>query len=149
MIPIVADPWFYAVAVPAVLLMGVSKSGFASGFGSLATPMLALTMPVPQAAAILLPIIIVVASIYGASNKHPNNFGRNLFLQNLQGINFCSSAYMTGSNANLIAVAFILSMGGSRIYYTDWMFASLPVVIITGPEWFRQDLGIDDPGCVF
>lgn len=81
-------------------------------------------------AAILLPIIIVVASIYGASNKHPNNFGRNLFLQNLQGINFCSSAYMTGSNANLIAVAFILSMGGSRIYYTDWMFAALPVVVV-------------------
>lgn len=80
-------------------------------------------------AAILLPIIIVVASIYGASNKSPNNFGRNLFLQNLQGINFCSSAYMTGSNANLIAVAFILSMAGSRVYYTDWLFAALPVVL--------------------
>jgi len=25
---IIADPWFYAVAVPAVLLMGLSKSGF-------------------------------------------------------------------------------------------------------------------------
>lgn len=81
-------------------------------------------------AAILLPIMIVVASIYGASNKNPNNFGRNLFLQNLQGINFGSSAYMTGSNANLIAVAFILSMGGSRVYYTDWLFASFPVVVV-------------------
>ncbi|MBE0565745.1 MAG: DASS family sodium-coupled anion symporter [Krumholzibacteria bacterium] len=80
-------------------------------------------------AAILLPIILVVASIYGASNRNPNNFGRNLFLQNLQGINFCSSAYMTGSNANLIAVAFILSMGGSRVYYTDWLFAAMPVVL--------------------
>jgi len=80
-------------------------------------------------AAMLLPIMIVVASIYGASNVHPNNFGRNLFLQNLQAINFGSSAYMTGSNANLIAVAFILSMGGTRVYYTDWFFAALPVVI--------------------
>lgn len=54
MIPVVTDPWFYAVAVPAVLLTGLSKSGFACGFGSLATPMIALTMPVPQAAAIML-----------------------------------------------------------------------------------------------
>ena len=60
MIPIVADPWFYAVAVPAVLLTGLSKSGFASGFGSLATPMIALTMPVPQAAAIMLPLLMAM-----------------------------------------------------------------------------------------
>lgn len=93
--------------------------------------MLAAFIPATAArAAILLPIMIVVASIYGASSKNNNNFGRNLFLQNLQGINFGSSAYMTGSNANLIAVAFILSMGGSRIYYTDWLFASFPVVVV-------------------
>lgn len=57
-LPVIHDPWFYAVAVPAVLLTGLSKSGFASGFGSLATPMLALTMPVPQAAAIMLPVLL-------------------------------------------------------------------------------------------
>ncbi len=57
---VVTDPLFYAVAVPAVLLMGLSKSGFASGFGSLATPMLALTVPVPQAAAIMLPLLLVM-----------------------------------------------------------------------------------------
>jgi uncharacterized membrane protein YfcA len=57
---IVSDPWFYAVAVPAVLLTGLSKSGFASGFGALATPMLAMTLPVPQAAAIMLPLLLVM-----------------------------------------------------------------------------------------
>jgi hypothetical protein len=25
---LITDPWFYAVAIPAVLLMGISKSGF-------------------------------------------------------------------------------------------------------------------------
>jgi uncharacterized protein len=59
-VPIVTDPWFYAVAVPAVLMTGLSKSGFATGFGSLAVPMMALTMPVPQAAAILLPLLMVM-----------------------------------------------------------------------------------------
>ncbi len=56
----ITDPWFYAIAVPAVLLMGVSKSGFLMGFGSLATPLMALTMPVPQAAAIMLPLLLVM-----------------------------------------------------------------------------------------
>lgn len=56
----ITDPWFYAVAVPAILLMGVSKSGFLMGFGSLATPMMALALPVPQAAAIMLPLLLVM-----------------------------------------------------------------------------------------
>jgi solute carrier family 13 (sodium-dependent dicarboxylate transporter), member 2/3/5 len=81
-------------------------------------------------AAMMLPVLLVVARIYGASSERPTNFGRNLFLQNVQAVDFCSSAFMTGSNANLIAVAFILSMGGSRVYYTDWLFANLPVVVV-------------------
>jgi uncharacterized membrane protein YfcA len=57
---LITDPWFYAVAVPAVLLMGISKSGFGAGFGALATPLMALTIPVPQAAAIMLPLLAVM-----------------------------------------------------------------------------------------
>ncbi len=56
----IADPYFYAVAIPAVLLMGISKSGFGSGFGSLAVPMMALAVTVPQAAAILMPLLLVM-----------------------------------------------------------------------------------------
>ena len=58
--PFIADPWFYALAVPAVLLMGLGKSGFLSGFGALATPLLSLAVPVPQAAAIMLPLLLVM-----------------------------------------------------------------------------------------
>ncbi|MES2959252.1 MAG: sulfite exporter TauE/SafE family protein [Pseudomonadota bacterium] len=57
---LITDPWFYAVAVPAVLLMGLGKSGFLMGFGSLATPLMALALPVPQAAAIMLPLLLVM-----------------------------------------------------------------------------------------
>jgi uncharacterized membrane protein YfcA len=56
----IADPAFYAIAVPAVLLMGLAKSGFLGGFGSLAVPLMALTVPVPQAAAIMLPLLFVM-----------------------------------------------------------------------------------------
>ncbi len=61
--PVIGDPAFYAVAVPAVLLMGLSKSGFLSGFGALATPVLALAVPVPQAAAIMLPLLLVMDGV--------------------------------------------------------------------------------------
>jgi uncharacterized membrane protein YfcA len=59
----ITDPAFYAVAVPAVLLMGLSKAGFGAGFGALAVPLMALAVPVPQAAAIMLPLLAVMDAL--------------------------------------------------------------------------------------
>ena len=92
---------------------------------------LAPLIPATAARAVMtLPLMLVVAAIYRSTAGRPTNFGRNLFLQNLLGINILSSGFMTGSTANLLAVGFILSMGEHRVYYTDWMFASLPVAVI-------------------
>lgn len=54
---------FYAFAVPAVLVMGISKGGLGSGLGIIATPLVALAVPAPQAAAILLPILLVMDAV--------------------------------------------------------------------------------------
>lgn len=56
----ITDPWFYAVAVPAVLLFGISKGGFGGGLGTAAVPLMALVISPVQAAAILLPILCVM-----------------------------------------------------------------------------------------
>ena len=53
-----ADPMFYVFAVPAVILVGLSKGGFA-GVGALAMPLMALAISPVKAAAILLPILIL------------------------------------------------------------------------------------------
>ena len=53
-----ADPIFYLAAIPAVILLGLSKGGF-SGLSSLAMPLLALAISPVKAAAIVLPILIV------------------------------------------------------------------------------------------
>lgn len=55
---LLSDPAFYAVAVPAVIIVGLAKGGF-SGVGILSTPLLALVLPPVQAAALLLPLLIV------------------------------------------------------------------------------------------
>ena len=52
------DPLFYLAAVPAVILMGLAKGGFA-GIGALAMPLLALAISPVQAAAVLLPLLIL------------------------------------------------------------------------------------------
>jgi hypothetical protein len=54
---IIADPIFYCVAIPAVVLLGLAKGGFA-GLGIASTPMLALYLPPLEAAALILPILI-------------------------------------------------------------------------------------------
>jgi uncharacterized membrane protein YfcA len=57
---LITDPWFYAVAIPAVLLFGISKGGFGGGLGTAAVPLMALVVSPVQAAAILLPILCVM-----------------------------------------------------------------------------------------
>lgn len=55
---IITDPLFYLAAVPAVIFLGLSKGGF-SGIGMVSTPLLAVILPPLEAAAVLLPIILL------------------------------------------------------------------------------------------
>lgn len=55
---LITDPWFYLFAIPAVITLGLAKGGF-SGLGMVSGPLLALMLPPLQAAAILLPIILL------------------------------------------------------------------------------------------
>lgn len=56
----ITDPLFWLAAVPGVLLFGISKGGFAGGFGIVTVPLMALAIAPAQAAAILLPILLVM-----------------------------------------------------------------------------------------
>ena len=67
---------FWVTAVLAVILIGISKAGFGGGTGIVATPLLALTLPVTDAAALLLPLLIIadMISLY----HYWNHFDRRL-----------------------------------------------------------------------
>ncbi len=73
----ISDWTFYAVAIPAVLLLGLGKGGF-SGIGILSLPLLSLVIPPVQAVAITLPILMVqdLVSVWA--------FRRDYSLENLK-----------------------------------------------------------------
>jgi uncharacterized protein len=57
---LIDNPWFYLVGMIAVLVAGISKAGMGTGLGGLAVPLMTLAIPAPQAAAIMLPVLLVI-----------------------------------------------------------------------------------------
>ncbi|MDT8899850.1 SLC13 family permease [Anaeroselena agilis] len=95
---------------------------------------LALAPFIPSTTArcvLTLPLMVVVAAIYGSTAESPNNFGRNIFLLNLASISILSSTTMTGSPADMMAVGFIQKMADHRVYYNQWLMAAAPITIAT------------------
>lgn len=56
----ITDPVFYAVAIPAVIFVGLSKGGFVSALAMLGVPLITLVISPVQAAGIMLPILIAM-----------------------------------------------------------------------------------------
>ena len=56
----ITDPWFYAWAIPAVIITGISKTGLGAGVGGVAVPMMSQVIAPGVAAGIMLPILCVM-----------------------------------------------------------------------------------------
>ncbi len=114
-----------------VLRFGHSAGGVFFSFLVINVVLSAFISATTVKAAILLPIFMVVAAVYGASNGNRNNFGRNLVLQNLFQVNIGASGFLTGSGANLLAASLIGgAMGITSISYSDWFVAAFPLAIL-------------------
>ncbi len=59
-VSLITDPYFYAIAIPAVMLYGMGKGGMGPGAGAVVVPLLSLVISPVQAAAIMLPILCVM-----------------------------------------------------------------------------------------
>lgn len=64
-----ADPLTLTVALIAVIILGAAKGGL-TGLGTLATPLVAMVLPAGEAAALLLPVLIVQDAISVWSFRH-------------------------------------------------------------------------------
>lgn len=60
MLPLIDNPWFYVVAVPALVFAGISKGGLGGGVGGVSVPLMAMIISPTQAAAVMLPILCVM-----------------------------------------------------------------------------------------
>jgi hypothetical protein len=113
---LLADPAFLAAAVVAVFLLGLAKGGF-SGLGSLATPLLALTVSPMRAAAIILPILIVqdVVSVWNFRREWNGWIVAWMFPGALLGV-----AIGYGFAAVMPVVAIMAVLGGITIAFGIW-----------------------------
>ncbi|MBO4870487.1 MAG: DASS family sodium-coupled anion symporter [Muribaculaceae bacterium] len=122
-----------------VLNFGKNAGGIILSFIVINLVLSAFISATTAKAAILLPIFMVVAAIYGATGgEKRNNFGRNLILQNLFQINLGANAFLTGSGATLLAGSLIAgALGIGAFSYQDWFKAAFPMnVLLILIAWF-------------
>ncbi|MBR1552260.1 MAG: DASS family sodium-coupled anion symporter [Muribaculaceae bacterium] len=122
-----------------VLKFGKNASGIMISFIVINLVLSAFISATTAKAAILLPIFMVIAAIYGATGgQNRNNFGRNLILQNLFQINLGANAFLTGSGATLLAGSLIAgALGIGAFSYQDWFKAAFPFsVLLIFIAWF-------------
>lgn len=112
------DPWFYAVAIPAVILVGLSKGGFA-GISALSLPLLALQISPLKGAAIMLPILMVqdVVSVSAYWRKWDTANLKVLFPGAVVGIaaGYFLAAYVSDAAIKLVLGVIALVFGARHL----------------------------------
>ena len=117
----ISDPLFYAAAIPAVIITGISKAGFGTGLGIVAVPLIALTVPASQAAAIMLPILCIMdlAALWAYRGLWSRENMKIMLPGGLAGIVLGSLTFRFVSEGGLklllgaIAIGFLLQRGFS------------------------------------
>ncbi len=118
------------IALKLVIRWGNHLAGIFWAFIALNLVLGAFISATSAKTALLLPLFMVIAAMYGAfGGAIRNNVGRNLVLQNLLANNVSASAFITGSAANLLA-AQLLERAGHKVIYSEWLMALLPLAII-------------------
>ena len=130
MFPLITDPVFYAVAIPAVLLLGMSKSGFGAGFGSLAVPLMAVAVSVPQAAAIFMPLLLLMdlMGVRAYRGDYDRRLLRFLLPPGLLGIALGAALFKVLPNHTVTGLvgAFTLLFLAQRLFFPPKADASPP-----------------------
>lgn len=117
------DPDIYYAAIPAVLLVGLTKGGMGEALALMGVPILAMAVPPVQAAAILLPILIVMDAVSLWIWRQHND--RTVLKMLLPGallgvaIGWATSAYVPRDALRLI-IGLITVLFAARYFYNGW-----------------------------
>jgi uncharacterized membrane protein YfcA len=117
------DPSIYYAAIPAVILVGLTKGGMGEALALMGVPILALAVPPVQAAAILLPILIVmdVVSLWIWREHNDRTLLKMLLPGALIGvaIGWATAAYVPRDALRLI-IGLITVLFAARYFYNGW-----------------------------
>ncbi len=132
------DLHFYYAAIPAVLLVGLTKGGMGEALALLGVPILSMVMPPVQAAAILLPILIVMDMVALWAWRHESDSKTLLYM--LPGglfgilIGYTTSAIVPGYVMRIligtVAIAF-----AARYFFNLWRARHGYVPPTTRPQY--------------
>lgn len=135
----ITDPFFYVVATPAVILLGMAKGGFA-GIGVIALPLMALAISPVQAAAITLPILIVqdVVSVWVFRKAWDKAVLRLMLPSAALGIfgGFLMAAFVKTAAVEAVVGLISVAFGLQRLWL-ERAGAQLPMVRDEGPLPWR------------
>lgn len=119
--------YFWITAVLAVILVGIAKAGFGGGIGVIATPLMALTIPVADAAALMLPLLIIIdlITVRHYYNKYDKPSMRVLLPSAVVGILlgalffgiFSSNEEMLKVGIGVLALAFLAYQAGRNLIF--------------------------------
>jgi uncharacterized membrane protein YfcA len=117
---IVLEPFFYVVAVPAIILTGIGKGGFGAGLGFASVAILTLAIPPLQAAGIMLPVLCVM-DLFGVW-AYRNNWSREhmpiILLGGLIGIGV---GWATASFVDDAAVRLLIGLVAVAFSLNHWL----------------------------
>ena len=117
------DPSIYLAAVPAVILVGLTKGGMGEALALMGVPILAMAVPPVQAAAILLPILVAsdLVSLWIWRKHNDRRTLQFLLPGGILGIalGWATSAYVPRDALRLIIGAITIFFA-LRYFYIQW-----------------------------
>jgi uncharacterized protein len=131
----ITDPIFYALAVPAVFLMAMGKGGFGGNLAVLAMPLMAMSAPPIQAAAIMMPILLIMDAISCWAWR--KTWSReNLIIMLPAGIAGTFVGYLTASMVSDAALRLMIGLLSLGFCLQVWL-ARTRELPPSAPDWRR------------
>lgn len=123
MLTLLTDPLFYAAALPAVILVGLSKGGFGGAVGFVGVPLMALVMSPVQAAAILLPILCLmdIVSVWTWRGIYDRDLLRSMLPGAMAGI---AAGWVTAAAVTVGMVRFIVG-AVALVFVLRWAYQQI------------------------
>ncbi len=133
-----SDPLFYLFAIPAVFVMAMGKGGFGGNLAVLAMPLMAMSAPALQAAAVMMPILIIMDAISCWAWRRTWS-RENLIIMLPAGIAGTFVGYLTASMVPDAALRLMIGLLSLAFCLQTWLARArdLPP---RPPDWLRGSM---------